>query len=31
MDTALANATLALMEMKGKIKNLGGMQYVLAR
>jgi len=31
MDTALANATLSLMEMKGKIKNLGGMQYVLAR
>ncbi len=31
MDTAIVNATLSLMEMKGKIKNLGGMQYVLAR
>lgn len=31
MDTAVVNATLSLMEMKGKIKNLGGMQYVLAR
>lgn len=25
------NATLVLMEMKGKVKNLGGMMYVLAR
>jgi DNA processing protein len=31
MDTALVNSTLSLMEMKGKVKNLGGMQYVLAR
>lgn len=31
LDTALVNATLSLMEMKGKVKNLGGMQYVLAR
>lgn len=31
MDTAVVNATLSLMEMKGKVKNLGGMQYVLAR
>lgn len=31
LETALVNATLSLMEMKGKIKNLGGMQYVLAR
>jgi len=31
MDTASVNATIVLMEMKGKIKNLGGMNYVLAR
>jgi len=31
LDTALVSATLSLMEMKGKVKNLGGMQYVLAR
>jgi DNA processing protein len=31
LETALVNSTLSLMEMKGKIKNLGGMQYVLAR
>ena len=31
LDTALVNSTLSLMEMKGKVKNLGGMQYVLAR
>ena len=31
MDTATVNATLSLMEMKGKIKNMGGMNYVLAR
>jgi len=31
MDTAAVNATLSLMEMKGKIKNMGGMNYVLAR
>lgn len=31
IETALASSTLVLMEMKGKVKNLGGMQYVLAR
>jgi len=31
MDTPTVNATMVLMEMKGKIKNLGGMNYVLAR
>jgi len=31
LNTATINSTLALMEIKGKIKNLGGMQYVLAR
>ncbi|PIW76311.1 MAG: DNA-protecting protein DprA, partial [Candidatus Portnoybacteria bacterium CG_4_8_14_3_um_filter_40_10] len=31
LDTATVNATLSLMEMKGKIKNLGGMNYVIAR
>jgi DNA processing protein len=31
MDTAAVNASLALMEMKGKIKNMGGMNYVIAR
>lgn len=31
LETAVVNSTLSLMEMKGKIKNLGGMQYVLAR
>jgi len=31
LSTALVNSTLSLMEMKGKIRNLGGMQYVLAR
>jgi len=31
LDTATINSTLAMMEIKGKIKNLGGMQYVLAR
>jgi DNA processing protein len=31
MDTAVVNATLSLMEMKGKIKNLGGMNYVITR
>ena len=31
LDAAAANTTLVLMEMKGKVKNLGGMQYVLAR
>ncbi|MBU1102510.1 DNA-processing protein DprA [Patescibacteria group bacterium] len=31
LETAVANSTLSLMEMKGKVKNMGGMQYVLAR
>lgn len=31
LDTSIINSTLTLMEMKGIIKNLGGMQYVLAR
>ena len=31
LDTAQTSATLSLMEMKGLVKNLGGMQYVLAR
>ncbi len=31
LDTSLINSTLTLMEMKGMVKNLGGMQYVLAR
>jgi DNA processing protein len=31
MSAAQVNATLSLMEIKGKIKNLGGAQYVLAR
>jgi DNA processing protein len=31
MDTAAVNATLSMMEMKGKIKNLGGMNYVITR
>ncbi len=31
LETAVVNSTLALMEMKGMVKNLGGMQYVLAR
>jgi len=31
LETAVVNSTLSLMEMKGKIRNLGGMQYVLAR
>lgn len=31
MSAAEVGATLSLMEMKGKIKNLGGGQYVLAR
>ncbi|KKQ27159.1 MAG: protecting protein DprA protein [Candidatus Magasanikbacteria bacterium GW2011_GWC2_37_14] len=29
LDSATTNATLTLMEMKGKVKNLGGMMYVL--
>lgn len=31
LDTATINSTLVIMEMKGVIKNLGSMQYVLAR
>lgn len=31
LDTAKVNSTLVVMEMKGMVKNLGGMQYVLAR
>ena len=31
LKTSLINSTLTLMEMKGMVKNLGGMQYVLAR
>lgn len=31
LNTALISGTLAIMEMKGMVKNLGGMQYVLAR
>ncbi len=31
LDTSVINSTLTIMEMKGMIKNLGGMQYVLAR
>lgn len=31
LDSPTINATLTLMEMKGKVKNLGGMQYVLGR
>lgn len=30
LDTSLINSTLVIMEMKGMIKNLGGMKYVLA-
>jgi len=31
LDTATVNSTLTIMEMKGMIRNLGNMQYVLAR
>lgn len=31
LDSATVNSTLTLMEMKGKIKNLGGMKYILTR
>jgi len=31
LDASTINSTLTLMEMKGMIKNLGGLQYVLAR
>jgi len=29
LDSATTNATLTIMEMKGKVKNLGGMMYIL--
>lgn len=31
LDTAITNSTLVVMEMKGMVKNLGNMQYVLTR
>jgi len=31
LDAASANSTLVIMEMKGMVKNLGGMNYILAR
>lgn len=31
LDTATINSTLTIMEMKGQIRNVGNMQYVLAR
>ena len=31
LNTSVINSTLTIMEMKGKVKNLGGMQYVKAR
>ncbi|OGF26229.1 DNA protecting protein DprA [Candidatus Falkowbacteria bacterium RIFOXYB2_FULL_47_14] len=31
LDTARINSTLIIMEMKGMVKNLGNMQYVLSR
>lgn len=31
LDSSTVNATLTLMEMKGKVRNLGGMQYVLGK
>jgi DNA processing protein len=31
LDTSVINSTLTIMEMKGMVKNLGNMQYVLAR
>ncbi len=31
LDSPAVNATLTLMEMKGKVRNLGGMMYVLSR
>lgn len=31
LDTSTINSTLVVMEMKGMVKNLGAMQYVLAR
>jgi len=31
LDTATVSSTLTLLEMKGNVRNLGGMQYVLTR
>ena len=31
LESSIVNSTLTLMEMKGKVKNLGGMNYVLGR
>ena len=31
LNTSIINSALAVMEMKGMVKNLGGMQYVLTR
>lgn len=31
LDSPTVNSTLTLMEMKGKVRNLGGMMYVLSR
>lgn len=31
LGTGIINSTLTIMEMKGMVRNLGGMQYVLAR
>ena len=31
LTTAQANSTLVLMEMKGKVKNIGNMMYIIAR
>ena len=31
LNVSIVNSTLILMEMKGMVKNLGGMEYVLAR
>jgi len=31
LDSSTINATLTMMEMKGKVRNLGGMQYVLSQ
>ncbi|MBU0722395.1 DNA-processing protein DprA [Patescibacteria group bacterium] len=31
LDTSIISSTLTIMEMKGMVKNLGNMQYVLAR
>jgi DNA processing protein len=31
LDTATVNSTITMMEIKGKVRNLGGSQYVLAR